>query len=48
VSQHFGITVDRGPGVEAPSDVTTRFWCDLITVTKDPATGELPMCGPPL
>jgi hypothetical protein len=46
--QHFGVTIDRGPGGTPPPNTTARVACSTIAVSKDPQTGELPMCGAPL
>ena len=46
--QHFGVTIDRGPGGTPPPHASARVACSTLVIPKDPATGNLPTCGPPL
>jgi hypothetical protein len=50
--QHFGVTIDRGPGGMPPPATTARVACSTLAVPKtyDPVsqTEKLPVCGAPL
>lgn len=45
--QHFGVTIDRGPGGTPPANTNARVSCSTIAVPKKP-DGSLPVCGDPL
>jgi hypothetical protein len=49
--QHYGATICRNNacnGGDPPPNTTARVACSTIAVSKDPQTGNLPMCGAPL
>jgi len=46
--QHFGITIDRGPGGMPPPNTVGRVACSTVAAVKNPQTGMLPACGAPL